>query len=203
MTEHTGTATDEQFQKRILKRYLQGARDALVWKVEDLSEREARWPRVPSGNNLAGIVKHAANVEAGYFGLAFGREFPDPAELVSWEEADVDPQSDFYLTTDETLAGVIDLYRRVWAFADRTIDELPLDTPGEVPWWPDNSETTLFRLLVHTLQDLSRHAGHADILRETHDGAVGMLDRAPNLPDWAEGENEAYVARLKDIAGRY
>lgn len=45
------------------------------------------------------------------------------------------PQADWYATENETLDGLVDLYRRVWAFVDETIDSLPLDAPGRVPWW--------------------------------------------------------------------
>ncbi|RPF23360.1 DinB family protein [Myceligenerans xiligouense] len=203
MNESSSAETDEDFQKRILKKYLRSAREALVWKVEDLSEREARRPRVPSGNNLAGLVKHLASVEAGYLGDVVGRPWPTPEELVPWEAVEEDPQADFYLTTDETLAGMIDVYRRVWAFTEANIDALPLDTPGTVPWWPDNTDTTLFRLVVHTLADLSRHAGQADILREQYDGAVGMSRGNTNMPDWEQDGPAAYVEKLKEIANRY
>ena len=111
-------------------RYLQAARDALVWKLDGLSEREARRPRTPTGNNLLGLLKHCLNVEAGYFGPTFGREFPTPHELVPDEALERDPQADWYATADETKDGLIDLARRVWAFADTTIFELPLDAPG-------------------------------------------------------------------------
>ncbi|GAB3158226.1 DinB family protein [Myceligenerans halotolerans] len=203
MNDSSSAETNEDFQKRILKKYLRSAREALVWKVEDLSEREARWPRVPSGNNLAGLVKHLANVEAGYLGDVVGRPWPTPEELVPEDAIEADPQADFYLTTDETLAGTIDLYRRVWTFTEQNIDDLPLDTPGIVPWWPDNTDTTLFRLIVHTLEDLSRHAGHADILREQHDGAVGLRQGNTNMPDWEQDGPAAYVEKLKEIANRY
>ncbi|GAB4086839.1 DinB family protein [Myceligenerans cantabricum] len=203
MAENTGRETAEDFQKRILKKYLRSSREALVWKVEDLSEREARRPRVPSGNNLAGLVKHMASVEASYLGAVVGRPWPTPEELVSEDMVDADPQADFYLTTEETLAGMIGLYRRVWAFTEENIDALPLDTPGTVPWWPDNSDTTLFRLVVHTIEDLSRHVGHADIMREEHDGTVGLSAGNSNLPGWDENETAAYVAKLRGIAERY
>jgi uncharacterized damage-inducible protein DinB len=197
------TETNEDFQKRILKKYLRSAREALVWKVEDLSEREARWPRVPSGTNLSGLVKHMANVEANYLGDVVGRPWPTPEELIPWHVFEDDPQADFYLTTDETLAEVIDLYRRVWVFTEESIDALPLDTRGTVPWWSDNSDTTLFRLIVHTLEDLSRHTGHADILREQYDGALGLSQGNSNIPDWRREEAEEYLDKLKGIANRY
>lgn len=187
--------------KADLKRYLQAHREALLWKLDGVSERDLRMPRTPTGTNLLGIVKHVANVEIGYFGDTFGREWPTPHERLSEAEFEVDPQADWFATTDETAAGIIDLYRRVWVFADATIDSLPLEAPGTVPWWPaGRNEVTLGHVLVHVLADLTRHAGHADILREGIDGAVGLRAANTNMPDedWP-----AYVTKLTAIAESY
>ena len=61
--------------KADLLRYLQEARDALVWKLDGLSEYDIRRPLTPTGTNLLGLVKHVASVELGYFGDTFGRPF--------------------------------------------------------------------------------------------------------------------------------
>src|SRR5579863_6783444 len=143
--------------KTVLQHYLQQARDALIWKLDGLGERDARLPRTPSGNNLLGVLKHCLNVEAGYFGPTFGREFPEPEELVSTETLAADPQADWYATENETRDGLVSLYRRVWAFADQTIEELPLDAPGRVPWWgPGRQDVTLQRVIVHVTSDVAR-----------------------------------------------
>ena len=116
--------------KDVLTRYLQDARDALMWKLEGLSEREQRMPRTPTGTNLLGIVKHALHVEVVYFGTTFGREWPTPDELVG--DLETDPQADWYATAAESAAGLVDLYARVQHFADETVDTLPLDAVGHV-----------------------------------------------------------------------
>lgn len=186
-------------QKSVLHHYLRAVRDDLIWKLDGLSEREARMPRTPTGNNLLGIIKHCLNVEAGYFGPTFGREFPTPHELVSMASYDDDPQADWYASLDETKGGLIDLYRRVAAFADETIEQLPLDAPGRVPWWgAGRSEVTLQRVIVHVLYDLSRHAGHADLMRETIDGAIGWQRNNTNIPDGYDWP--AYVVKLTALA---
>jgi hypothetical protein len=187
--------------KTVLHRYLQESRDALLLKLEGLGEREVRLPRTPTGTNQLGIIKHCLNVEVGYFGPTFGRAWPSPAEIVSEEAFVADPQADWYATANETAAGIIDLYRRVWAFADETIDALPLDAAGRVPWWPENRrQVTLQRIMVHVTSDLMRHAGHADILREQIDGAVGLRRPGDNIPDvdWP-----AYVDKLTALADRF
>lgn len=193
--------TDRLDPKSVLKRYLQRAREALLWKLEGLDERALRMPRTPTGTNLIGIVKHAANVEIGYFGDTFRREWPT-AERVPLALFDTEPQADWYATAEETTAGIVDFYRRVWAFADETIDSLPLDARGTVPWWaPAGAEVTLQLVLVHVIEDLSRHAGHADILRELADGSAGIAPDNSNLPeqiDWPE-----YVSMLEELAQRF
>ncbi|AXO37234.1 DinB family protein [Micromonospora sp. B006] len=188
--------------KAALHHYLRAIRENLIWKLDGLSEREARLPRTATGNNLLGLLKHSLNVEAGYFGPTFGREFPTPEELVAAETFDADPQADWYAREDETKDGLIDLYRRVAAFADQTIDTLPLDAPGRVPWWqPGRHDVTLHQVIVHVCVDLARHAGHADILREQHDAAIGLGRENRNVPegyDWP-----AYVDRLSALADRF
>ncbi|HET8615536.1 MAG TPA: DinB family protein [Actinomycetales bacterium] len=187
--------------KAALHHYLQQTREALLWKVEGLDERDLRLPRTPTGTNLLGIVKHALNVEVGYFGDTFGRPWPTPDEIVTESAIEVDPDADWYATEDETAEGIVDLYRRVWVFADETISALPLDAPGRVPWWPpDRQAVTLQRVIVHVTVDLARHAGHADILREQVDGAVGLSSTSSNVPD---GDRSAYVAKLTELAARF
>ena len=188
--------------KATLKQYLQRSRDALLWKLDGLSEGDLRMPRTPTGTNLAGIVKHCANVEVGYFGSTFGRAWPDPSDpcYVALETYVDDPQADWYLRAEIPVSALVGFYRRVWAFADATIDELPLEAVGSPPWWPTGSEVTLHHMLVRVVDDTARHAGQADILRESIDGAAGLNPASPNLPDGDEIDWQAYVAKLTHIA---
>lgn len=188
--------------KTALHHYLQAVREALLVKLDGLSEEQLRRPRTPTGTNLLGIVKHCLNVEAGYFGPTFGRRWPTPDELVPESAYDADPQADWYATAEETAAGIIGCYRRVWAFADETIASLPLAARGRVPWWgPDAEEVTLFRVILHVTGDIAQHVGHADILREQIDGAAGWRSVGDNLPD--DVDWPAYVARLDALAVRF
>jgi uncharacterized damage-inducible protein DinB len=186
--------------KGALQHYLQDARDPILWKLDGLGERDLRLPRTPTGTNLLGIVRHVANVEIGYFGPTFGREWPEPDHplVVTDEQADDDPQADWWVPAEVSAAEVADFYRAVWAFSDATIAELDLDSRGAVPWWPeDHRDVSLARIIVHVISDTARHGGHADILRETVDGAAGLQPESTNLPDldWA-----AYTARLTAVA---
>ncbi|MFF0340295.1 DinB family protein [Kribbella sp. NPDC004875] len=182
--------------KETLHEYLRNARKAMLWKLDGLGEYDIRRPLTPTATNLLGLVKHLSIVEAWYFGKCFGRPFPE--ELPWWDD-DAEPNADVWVTADETRADIVDLYRRVWTHADATIEELPLDAPGQVPWWR-KPETTLHGMLVHVLAETSRHAGHADIVREQIDGAAGMSPGNSNLPEQDAQWWAAYRARVEEAA---
>ena len=188
--------------KADLHRYLQIARDALLWKLDGLSEYDVRRPMVPTGTNLLGLVKHVASVEAGYFGETFGRRFKEP---LPWFEEDAEPNADMWATADETREQIVGLYRRVWAHSDATIDTLALDDIGHVSWWPeDHSEVTLHWILVHMIAETNRHAGHADIVRELIDGTAGLRqdndNMAPGDADWWDGFRSRVERSARDAA---
>ena len=165
--------------KADLHRYLQVGREALVWKLEGLSEYEIRRPMTPTATNLLGIVKHVASVEAGYLGAVLGRPFPEP---LPWFDEDAEPNADMWATAEETRDDIVGLYRRVWTHSDATIEALDLTAVGRVPWWPEGrNEVTLHRLLVHMIAETHRHAGHADVVRESIDGAAGLRADNSNL----------------------
>ncbi|KQQ05951.1 MULTISPECIES: DinB family protein [unclassified Rathayibacter] len=182
--------------KQTLLRYLQEGREALLGKLDGLSEYDVRRPLVPTGTNLLGLVKHVAGTEAGYLGATFGRPFPEP---MPWMEDESEPNSDMWATADESRDAVIAQYRRVWAHSDATVAPLPLGAPGFVPWWT-NRDVTLHRILVHITVETHRHAGHADIVRELIDGGVGLRTPGDNLPEVPAEWWAAYVARLEAVA---
>jgi uncharacterized damage-inducible protein DinB len=186
-------------QQETLVHYLQTAREAVVWKLDGVSEYDARRPLTPTGSTLLGIVKHLGYVELGYFVESFDRPMPVPSPF---DDPDADPHDDLHAFADETRDDVLDLYRLAWAESAQTFAERDLDSPARVPWWPDDrADVTLGLLLVHVVAETNRHAGQLDILRETIDGGVGMREGATNLPDGYDFP--AYVARLQEIADRF
>ena len=192
---------DETPAKATLKRYLDVARDTLVWKLEGLSEYDARRPLTPTASNLLGIVKHVASVESGYLGAVFARPFEEP---LPWFDEGVEANADMWVTPDETREDILGLYDRARAHSNTTIEGLSLDSVGEVPWWPeDRRRVTLHQILVHITTETHRHAGHADIIRELIDGAVGLRPEALNLP---EGDAEwwtDYHAKVEAAAAAF
>jgi uncharacterized damage-inducible protein DinB len=189
------TPTDE---KADLHRYLRVAREALLWKLEGLSEYDVRRPMVPTGTNLLGLVKHVAGVEAGYFGETFGRPFEEP---LPWFDEGAEANADMWATADESREQIVGLYHRVCTHSDATIDAMPLDAVGHVAWWPpERSEVTLHRILVHMIAETDRHAGHADIVRELIDGTVGLRQDNDNMAPGDVAWWEDYRERLERTA---
>ncbi|MFJ8827665.1 DinB family protein [Streptomyces sp. NPDC102467] len=189
------TASDP---KTDLHFYLQTARDALLWKLEGLSEYDIRRPLTPTGTNLLGLVKHATCAELGYLGDTFGRPSGEPGP---WFGAGSEPNAHMWATADESRKYIVEHYRQAWAHADATIDALALDTIGRVPWWPDGKdEVTLHHAVVRVIADIHRHAGHADIVRELLDGAVGMNEGNTSMPPGDSAWWEGYRSQLERVA---
>jgi Protein of unknown function (DUF664) len=191
----------EADEKQTLHRYLQSARGVLLWKLQGLSDYDIRRPMTPTGTNLLGLVKHCAGVECQYFGGVMGRPFPGEHDL-DWDDGDDGLSGHMYATAAESREHIEDFYRQVWAHSDATIEDLPLDACGTVPWWPEERRhPTLHTLLVHTIGETARHAGHADIIRESIDGAAGLLEGVSNMPEagaaaWKQHYDEVdHIAR--------
>jgi hypothetical protein len=184
--------------KADLLRYLQDAREALLWKLDGLSEYDVRRPLVPSGTNLLGLVKHLAAIEVGYLGDTFARPCPDQ---LPWDESD--PNGDMVAAPEESRELIVSLYRRAWAHAAATLDALPLDAIGHVPWWPaGRNEVTLHHVLARVTAETNRHAGHADIIRELIDGAIGLTAGRPNVPEAEDDQAwwSSHHDRVEDAA---
>ncbi len=182
--------------KRILQRYLDKQRKALLAKLDGVSERDVRWPMTQTGTNLLGLVKHVASNELAYFGEVFDRPSNVP---LPWSDEGAETNADMWATAEESRDDIVALYELAAAHADATIDALALDSPGRVLWWPpERQQVTLQQIMVYVTAEIARHAGHADIIRELIDGAAG--DNDGNLPDQTAQEWASYRLRLEEAA---
>ncbi len=190
MTEH-----DE---KDTLQRFLRNQRADLLSKLDGLDEYDVRRPMTPTGTNLLGLVKHVASVELGYLTDVFGR--PTGREL-PWFADGAEPDADFWAPAEQTRDEIVELHQFAAAKSDETIAALPLDAPGQVPWWPpERRDVTLRQILVHVSVETARHAGHADIVRELIDSTAGMRPGDANITGRTPQEWEQYRARLEAAA---
>ena len=134
-----------------------------------LTDEQGRRAPSASALSLGGIVKHLARTETFWLDLVAGRHLPfDPS---------ADHEEGFRVGPDETLRGVLGSYREVAAETERVVRSLPVDhpvpVPSDVPWFPSGLEAWNLRwVLLHLVAETARHAGHADIVRESIDGAT-------------------------------
>ncbi len=191
--------------KSVLKRYLGRAREAVLWKLDGLSDHDVRRPLTPTGTNLLGVVKHLAGVEAGYFGDCLGRPVPDMPPWYAEMMADtLEGNGDMWATADESRESILDLYARVAAHSDAVIDELDLDETGSVPWWGESGTAVSVQwFLVHMIAETNRHAGQMDIVRELVDGAAGMRPESTNMPSDDPDYWTTHRARVQETADRF
>lgn len=147
-------------------------RAMLVWKLEGLTDDQARERHVGSLTTLLGLVKHMAYVESWWF-----LEYIDGRQELELTFDREDEDADFRLGLDETIASVIDLYERQVAAANEAIAAHELDdVGGELR----GGTRSLRWVLGHMIEETARHLGHADIIRELIDGTTGYM---PQLED--------------------
>ncbi|WP_291278808.1 DinB family protein [Galactobacter sp.] len=194
------TATTDPDFKELLHHRLKQNREVLWHKAAGLPEWQQRMPLTPSGTNLLGLVKHVALVEADYFGALWGNPVPGlPEYVLTWDEnSDLEDDDDLWAFEDESPAEIFAMAATVAGHADALIQNHGLSEAITVPWWgPDGGRrATLGELLVHMLNEVARHVGHADLARELTDGQIGLREGVSNLPEgrteqgWLDGHDK-------------
>ncbi len=150
-------------------------RNLLLRTVSGLSDAQARLSPTASQLCLGGIIKHVALVEEGW--VRFIEEGPE-AQGSTDEAAYEAHAAGFRMADEETLANLIARYEAVAQLTDAAIVALPsLDASHplpEAPWFEPGAHWSARRALMHIVAETAQHAGHADIIRETIDGAKSM-----------------------------
>jgi hypothetical protein len=148
-------------ERAALCEFLDLQRDALIDKVHDLSDGDARRTPTVSALSLLGLVKHSAIWERRWFQVVVaGRSFAG-----EWPEVLTDDGNAFDLDDGDTVASVVAHYRAQIVASQEILATFDLDAPCA---WPDLAENVRW-VAVHMLEETARHAGHADIIRETID----------------------------------
>jgi uncharacterized damage-inducible protein DinB len=151
--------------------FLAAQRDALKAAVFGLDREQVTSAPSASALNLGGLIKHVANVERFWITSVLAQQ-PLP---------EMDYDGAFTLSDDETVEGTLALYDEVAAETESIVNALPgmdvpVPVPKGVPWFPQDVDAWSARwVLLHLIQETTRHAGHADIIRETIDGSNAFV----------------------------
>lgn len=163
-TDTFSTATERD----ALCGFLDQARDALIRKVDGLSDKDARVAATVSSLSLLGLLKHSAVWERRWFQIIFaGRDFPDEWPTVADEGQD----ATFALSGDDTVESVVAYYLEQIAVSREIVAGVDLDARCARS---DLVDENLRWVAMHLIQETARHAGHADIIREAIDGSRGL-----------------------------
>jgi uncharacterized damage-inducible protein DinB len=157
---------------------LAAARHFLRFTVRDLTDEQARQRTTASELTLGGLIKHVAAVEQGWADFVLD----GPSAMTGYSamtEDDIARWADqFKLLPGETLADVLAAYADVASRTDGLVTSLPdlnLSHPlPDAPWFPPGERRSARRVFLHIIAETAQHAGHADIIRESLDGAKSM-----------------------------
>ncbi|MCX4694978.1 DinB family protein [Streptomyces sp. NBC_01408] len=163
----TGPATGDE--RRVLAAFLADQRATLELKCAGMGEELCRQAVEPSTLSLLGLVRHLADVESRWFRKVLAGQDVEPRFSSA-----ADPDGAF--GTALRVPGAVEEAWAAWraevAFAERFVAEAPhLDVEGDDAW---RGTVSLRWVLVHMVEEYARHNGHADLLRERIDGAVGI-----------------------------
>ncbi|WP_329209727.1 DinB family protein [Streptomyces sp. NBC_00683] len=151
--------------------FVEAQRGAVRRSVLGLTEEQAASRPSVSELSLSGLVKHVAETELNWLRMA--------QQLPNERQRDAETWADsFRLVGDETVPQVVEFWSKVAAETEAFIhgvdsmnDTFPLP---EAPWYPKDERCSMRWLLVHLVEEIARHAGHADIIRESLDGRTAL-----------------------------
>ncbi len=158
-------------ERDMLLAYLDRQRELVFWKLEGLSDDAARAVSTASGLTIHGLVRHLESVErwwvrdrfAGQVGLHY-----------AW--TDEDPDGELHVPADVTLESLLAAYREEIAHCDAVLAHADLDQAAV------HRDHSLRWILLHLIEEISRHLGHLDLLAELADGRVGEEPAGPGEP---------------------
>ncbi|MEU9373551.1 DinB family protein [Streptomyces sp. NPDC048255] len=151
--------------------FVESQRAALREAAQGLTEEQAASRPSASELSLSGLLKHAAECELTWLRMAQQRPNERQRTEETWGEA-------FRLLEDESVPDVLAFWDGVAKETEAFIAAVPsLDDSFPLPpapWFPQDAEVSMRWMLLHLVEEFARHAGHADIVRESIDGTRAM-----------------------------
>jgi len=178
--------TDE---RSALREYLAFHQSAFFAVAYGLTDEQARSCPTVSALSIGGLVKHATGVQRTWMARVAAAPDAPPRETRPLGEIAKDFADQHVMRPDETLDGLLSALQAENAKSLHLVDTADLDeqvpVPHDIPWFPKNLDAWSVRwVILHVINELARHSGHADIIRESIDGAT-MYELLAGLEGWA------------------
>ncbi len=164
-------------ERNALRDFLAYQQSAFVAVAYGLTDEQARSTPTVSTLSIGGLIKHITGVQRGWMARVTAAPHEPPAYDRPFEERAAEYQDEYVMRPDETLAQLLDALTSLNAASLRLVETADLDAavpvPRDAPWFPSDVDAWSVRwVFEHLISELARHAGHADIIRETIDGAT-------------------------------
>ncbi len=177
---------DERSALREYLSYHQGAFFAVAY---GLTDEQARLTPTVSELSVGGLVKHVTCMQRTWMSRVAAAPDAPPKDPRSFDEIAKDFADQHVMRPDETLDGLLSAFAAENAAALRLVETSDLDAevpvPQDIPWFPKGLKSWSVRwVILHVINELTRHSGHADIIRESIDGAT-MYELLAAMEGWA------------------
>ncbi|MGH3559221.1 MAG: DinB family protein [Mycobacterium sp.] len=178
--------TDE---RSALHEYLAYHQSAFFAVAYGLTDEQARSTPSVSALSIGGLVKHATGMQRTWMARVAAAPDAPPRDTRPFEEIAKEFGDQHVMRPDETLAGLLGAFEAQNAKSLQLVDAADLDAvvpvPDDIPWFPKDIKAWSVRwVILHVINELARHSGHADIIRESIDGAT-MYELIAGLENWA------------------
>lgn len=168
------THTDATGERADILAILAEQRDMLLITARNLTDEQARARSTVSDLTVGGLIKHVTATETSWISTIRSL---DETSTFDMESAMVQ----YYMSDDETLAGLLDAYATAARETEQfvmALDDLDLQVPlPTAPWAPEREWWSARKILLHIIRETAHHSGHADIIRESLDGANSTMQR--------------------------
>jgi uncharacterized damage-inducible protein DinB len=175
-------------ERSALREYLAFHQSAYFAVSYGLTDDQARSSPSVSALSIGGLVKHVTAMQRNWMGRVAAAPEAPPKDARPFDQISKEFGDQHVMRADETLDGLLRAFEAQNAQSLRLVETTDLDTavpvPHEIPWFPKDQEAWSVRwVILHVINELARLAGHADIIRETIDGAT-MYDLIAGLEGW-------------------
>jgi uncharacterized damage-inducible protein DinB len=176
-------------ERSALREYLAYHQSAFFAVSYGLTDEQARMTPTVSALSIGGLVKHAAGMQRSWMTRVAAAPDAPPRDPRPFEETAKDYADQHVMRPDETLDGLLKTLEAENATSLHLIETADLDAkvpvPRDIPWFPKGIKDWSVRwVILHVINELTRHSGHADIIRESIDGAT-MYELLAALEGWA------------------
>jgi len=175
-------------ERSALRGYLAFHQSAFFAVSYGLSDEQARSSPTVSALSVGGLVKHVTGMQRSWMARVAAAPDAPPKDPRPFEEVSKEYGEQHVMRPDETLDGLLRAYEAQNATSLRLVETADLDAavpvPHDIPWFPKDQKAWSVRwVILHVINELARHAGHADIIRETIDGAT-MYELIAGRENW-------------------